>query len=108
MKENKNNKNNNNKCGNTNNVVLNPDFVTGLTDAEGCFSVVTRKDKRAKFEKNVGLRFKIRMLQNETELLEIVKVFFLIVVLYISVKMVLWLLLYKIFLLLKIKLYHIF
>jgi hypothetical protein len=31
--------NNNNECGNNSNVVLNPDFVTGLIDAEGCFSV---------------------------------------------------------------------
>jgi hypothetical protein len=27
-----------NKCTN-NNVILNPNFVTGLTDAEGCFTV---------------------------------------------------------------------
>jgi hypothetical protein len=67
---------NNNECGNVFNVVLNPDFVTGLTDAEACFSIVIRKDKRAKFGVNVGLRFQIQMLQNETELLNMVKFFF--------------------------------
>jgi hypothetical protein len=30
---------------------LDPNFVTGLTDAEWCFSVNVRKDKRAKFNK---------------------------------------------------------
>ena len=67
---------NNNECGNKYNTELNPDFVTGLTDAEGCFSVCLRKDDRAKFKRNVGLRFQIRMLQNETELLKMVKLFF--------------------------------
>src|SRR3984893_2933839 len=64
--------------------VLNPDFVTGLTDAEGCFSVVIRKNNKAKFKKNVGLRFQIQMLQNETELLKMVKLFFGCGVLYYS------------------------
>lgn len=74
---------NNNEYGN-NSVVLNPDFVTGLTDAEGCFSVVIRKDSRAKFKKNVGLRFQIKMLKNETELLKMVRLFFGCGVLYFS------------------------
>lgn len=42
MENNKFNSKNNIKTENNeygNNVVLNPDFVTGLTDAEGCFSV---------------------------------------------------------------------
>lgn len=39
---------NNNECGNNYNVVLNPYFVTGLTNAEGCFSVV-RKYNKVKF-----------------------------------------------------------
>jgi len=38
---------------------LNPDFVTGLTEAEGSFSVAKAMDKRAKFGYNFNLRFKI-------------------------------------------------
>lgn len=38
---------NNNICGNYN-VIINPDFVTGLTDAEGCFSVRVFKSKGGK------------------------------------------------------------
>lgn len=30
---------NNNEYDNNSNVLLNPDFVTGLSDAEGCLSV---------------------------------------------------------------------
>lgn len=58
---------------NNKNNMLNPDFVTGLTDAEGCFSVCVWKDKRAKFNRNVGLNFRITMLVNETELLNMIK-----------------------------------
>jgi hypothetical protein len=65
-------------------LVINPNFVTGLTDAEGCFSVVIRKNNKAKFKKNVGLRFQIHMLQNEMELLNMVKLFFGCGVLYFS------------------------
>lgn len=61
---------------NMKNFKLNPNFITGLTDAEGCFSVVIRKDNRAKFKRNIGLRFQIKMLKNETELLNMVKSFF--------------------------------
>jgi hypothetical protein len=64
-----------------NNNGLNPNFVTGLTDAEGCFSVV-RKNNKAKFKFNVGLRFQIKMLKNEIELLNMVKYFFNCGVLY--------------------------
>lgn len=55
---------------------LNPDFVTGLTDAEGSFSITKHKDKRAKHGVNVGLSFRITMLSNEIELLKMVKDFF--------------------------------
>lgn len=74
---------NNNECNNNSNV-LNPDFVTGLTDAEGSFSVV-RKNNKAKFKINVGLKFRIEML-NETELLKMVKLFFGCGALYCSKK----------------------
>ena len=55
---------------------MDPYFITGLTEAEGSFSVMKFKDKRAKFDIYVGLRFKITMLSNETELLNMVKSFF--------------------------------
>jgi len=59
-----------------NDYILNPNFVTGLTDAEGCFFVHLRKDKRTKIKKNVQLQFTIKMLKNETELLNMIKSFF--------------------------------
>jgi peptide deformylase len=67
---------NNNECGNKSNVVLNPNFITGLTDAEGCFSIRVFNNKRVKFKRNVQLEFTIKMLENETELLSMVKSFF--------------------------------
>lgn len=66
----------NNIYDNKFNAVLNPYFLTGLTDAEACFSVAIKKDKRAKFGVNVGLEFTVKMLENETELLSMVESFF--------------------------------
>jgi len=34
-------------------IELNPDFITNLTDAEGCFSVNVLKDNRAKNTRNI-------------------------------------------------------
>ena len=65
-----------NNYNNYNNITLNPDFITGLSDAEGCFSIHIRRDKETSFIKNVGLEFTIKMLENETELLLMVKSFF--------------------------------
>lgn len=56
--------------------MLKPDFVTGLTDAEGCFTVRIWENKRTKFKRNVQLDFKIKMLENETELLSMIRSFF--------------------------------
>jgi peptide deformylase len=67
---------NNTECGNKSNVVLNPNFVTGLIEAEGCFSVGVFYNKKAKFKRNVKLEFTIKMLENETELLTMVELFF--------------------------------
>jgi hypothetical protein len=53
-----------------------PDFITGLTESEGSFSVSIPKDTRAKFKRNVGLRYKITMLSNELTLLKMVESFF--------------------------------
>lgn len=55
---------------------LDPEFVTGLTEAEGSFSITKHKDSRAKFGVSIGLRFKITMLAYETDLLLKVQSFF--------------------------------
>jgi hypothetical protein len=58
------------------NIKLNPYFVTGLTEAEGCFSITKHKDNRAKNNISIGLRFKLTMLSNEMDLLQNLKLFF--------------------------------
>lgn len=65
-----------NEYGNNFNLVLNPNFITGLTEAEGCFSVGVYPSKRAKFKRKVTLEFTLKMLDNETELLTMVERFF--------------------------------
>lgn len=55
---------------------LDPYFVTGLTEAEGSFSIIKCRDARAKFLMTIMLRFKITMLVNEIALLKDVKAFF--------------------------------
>ena len=55
---------------------LDPNFVTGLTEAEGSFSIIKCRDARAKFGMTIMLRFKITMLVNEIALLKDVKAFF--------------------------------
>jgi len=55
---------------------LNPNFITGLTEGEGCFSVGVYKNKKARFKRSVKLEFTIKMLDNETELLTMVEFFF--------------------------------
>lgn len=57
---------------------LNADFVTGLTEAEGSFSITKHKETKAQDKVNIGLRFKLTMLSNEIDLLQGVKLFFLI------------------------------
>ena len=57
-------------------IELNPDFITSLTDAEGCFSVNVLKDNRAKNTRNITQGFTIKMLYNEAELLCMVKSYF--------------------------------
>jgi hypothetical protein len=59
-----------------NNTKLNPDFVTGLTDAEGCFLILAPKNYKSKFKVYFSLKYKISMLDNEVELLKMVKSFF--------------------------------
>lgn len=55
---------------------LNPEFITGLTEAEGSFSILIIKNNKAKYGTNIGLRFKISMLVSEIELLSMVEYFF--------------------------------
>jgi LAGLIDADG endonuclease len=61
---------------NNNNFKLNPYFVTGLTDAEGCFFILAPKSDKSKFKVYFSLKYKISMLDNEIELLNMVKCFF--------------------------------
>lgn len=59
-----------------NNSKLKPDFVTGLTDSEGCFLILAPKNNKSKFKVYFSLKYKISMLDNEIELLKMVKSFF--------------------------------
>ena len=61
---------------NKSNSNLYPYSITGLIEAEGSFSIMKLKDNRTKYDVNVGLRFEISMLANETQLLNMVKSFF--------------------------------
>jgi hypothetical protein len=58
------------------NLILNPHFVTGLIEAEGSFSILKHKDKRAKYHINISLSFRITMLSNEILLLNMINNFF--------------------------------
>jgi group I intron endonuclease len=71
-----NNKCDNNLFNNGSNMALNPDFVTGLTDAEGCFSISFTKRDKTNYKEGIKLTFIIKMLKNEIELLTKVKSFF--------------------------------
>jgi hypothetical protein len=55
---------------------LNAAFVTGLTEAEGYFSITKHKETKTQDKVNIGLRFKLTMLSNEIDLLQGVKLFF--------------------------------
>lgn len=56
-----------------NKVKLNPNFMTGLIEAEEFFSIT--KNNRAKYKMSIGLSFIITMLINETTLLNMLKDF---------------------------------
>lgn len=72
----KNNNFNNNLLDNESNIILNPYFVSGLTDAEGFFLILSPKNDKTKFKVYFSLKYKISMLNNEIELLKTVKSFF--------------------------------
>jgi hypothetical protein len=61
---------------NKSNSNLDPYSINGLIEAEVSFSIIKLEDKRTKYDVNVGLRFEISMLANETQLLNMVKSFF--------------------------------
>ena len=72
----KNHKCDNNLLNDSSKMILNPDFVTGLTDADGCFSISIFKRDKIEHKKGVKLTFTIKMLKNEAELLNMIKSFF--------------------------------
>jgi hypothetical protein len=76
MKIMKNNECDSNLPNNKGNMTLEPNFVTDLIDAEGCFSIFRKKDDKAKFKVHFSSVFKIKMFKNEIELLRMVKLFF--------------------------------
>lgn len=61
---------------NNNNSKLNSNFVTGLTDGQGCFLLLAPKNYKSKFKVYFILKYKISILKNEVELLKMVKSFF--------------------------------
>lgn len=61
---------------NNNSLILNPWFVTGFTDAEGCFTVVLQKNPKAKFGYSISARFKICLHKKDLAILEGLKAFF--------------------------------
>jgi len=67
-------------------VKIDPYFITGLTEAEGNFSIRKNLDSRARYGLTVGLRFKITMLDNELTLLKQVQSYFGVGKIYISDK----------------------
>ena len=46
--------------------------ITGLIEAEGSFSIMKFKNKKIKYNIDIGLRFEISMLANETQLLNMI------------------------------------
>ena len=55
---------------------LSPWFITGLTDAEGCFRIPLRKNSTIKLGYRVGLEFKIELHKKDIGLLEEIKQYF--------------------------------
>ena len=55
---------------------LDPHFVTGIVDAEGCFHVSITKNKRLKLGLQVRLFFQIVLNEKDKALLEQIKIFF--------------------------------
>ena len=57
-----------------NNNKLNPYYITGFTDAEGCFNVTVSSTNYGKYQ--VSLRFEIQLHHRDLELLKTIQSFF--------------------------------
>lgn len=55
---------------------LHPNWITGFTDAEGCFTVGFSKDKRHRTGWHIKPNFKIKLHIRDKDLLEKIKIFF--------------------------------
>lgn len=55
---------------------LNPNWVTGFVDAEGCFTVSISEDKRCKLGWQIRPGFKIKLHIRDKNLLERIRIFF--------------------------------
>ena len=61
----------------TNNIIkLDPWFVTGFVDAEGCFTTAVVKDSKSKTGWAVKLSFQIGLHNKDRDLLEMIQTFF--------------------------------
>ena len=61
------------RLGSVDNLNLNPWWVTGFSDGEGCFHLYMRKEKNSKLGWYVGLHFQITLHQRDKALLEGIK-----------------------------------
>jgi hypothetical protein len=57
-------------------IILNPWFVTGFTDAEGCFGLYIYKNKNYKTGWSINLVFQISLHEKDINLLEQFKLYF--------------------------------
>jgi len=58
------------------NIVMDPRFVTGFTDGEGCFHIRIRKNQKCKLGWSLGLLFEISLNQKDKALLEQIQFYF--------------------------------
>jgi len=63
-------------CNNNDTKSIDPWFVTGFADAEGCFRILLRKSNSIKTGCGVGLEFKVEGHKKEIQSLQEIKVFF--------------------------------
>lgn len=70
------NNNNINNSNNINNNILDPFFITGLTDAEGSFVCIIRKSTNTRLGWRVEVVFQIGLHKKDLKLLEAIKTYF--------------------------------
>ena len=68
--------NSNNLNPNTSSVIILPWFVTGFTDAEGCFTIIARKSPRSNTGWKIEANFIINLHKKDVKLLKNIKDFF--------------------------------